>query len=269
MDVRPTELRRSSVKLAFEMVCEADERLVAEGWGTLVGYDYSAGRAAPLPEAVAERLQRGGRRVDPVDELHPDVRRARSRSPSSGCGVSSSRPRPTVCARRDPIEAIHDARKRVKKTRALLRLARPALKPGVPRPQPGAARRRARAVRRARRRRDGRDGRRPRRALLRAAARARVRRGARAARRAGRREPSRSGERATRSHALADDEWPLETLDRDARRRRSSAPTCAGATASRRCRPRADGRTPARVAQAREGPLVPAAAARGDLAGRA
>jgi acyl-CoA thioester hydrolase len=55
--VRPEELRRSSVKIAFRMVCESDGRLVAEGWGTLVGYDYDNGRAAPIPEAVAERLR--------------------------------------------------------------------------------------------------------------------------------------------------------------------------------------------------------------------
>ena len=29
----------------------------------------------------------------------------------------------------DPVEAVHDARKRMKKTRALLRLARPAMRP--------------------------------------------------------------------------------------------------------------------------------------------
>ena len=57
VDVRPEELRRSSVKIAFQMVCEGDERLVAEGWGTLVGYDYAAGRAAPLPESIATRLR--------------------------------------------------------------------------------------------------------------------------------------------------------------------------------------------------------------------
>ena len=58
--MRPTELRRSSVKIAFQMVCEADGRLLAEGWGTLVGYDYDADRAAPFPEAVAERLRAEG-----------------------------------------------------------------------------------------------------------------------------------------------------------------------------------------------------------------
>ena len=49
VDVGPTELRRSSVKLAFQMVCEADERLIAEGWGTLVGYDYEQGARGTVP----------------------------------------------------------------------------------------------------------------------------------------------------------------------------------------------------------------------------
>ena len=57
VDLRIAEIKRSSVQIAFEMRCEADERLLAEGWGTLVGYDYEAGRAAPLPDDVAERLQ--------------------------------------------------------------------------------------------------------------------------------------------------------------------------------------------------------------------
>jgi CHAD domain-containing protein len=37
----------------------------------------------------------------------------------------------SLAAGEDPVEAIHDARKRIKKTRALLRLARPGLKPKV------------------------------------------------------------------------------------------------------------------------------------------
>ena len=57
VDVKPDELRRSSVRIAFRMVSEADERLVAEGWGTLVGYDYEHGRAAPFPEPIARRLR--------------------------------------------------------------------------------------------------------------------------------------------------------------------------------------------------------------------
>ena len=60
VDVRPQELRRSSVKIAFRMVCVADGRLVAEGWGTLVGYDYEQGRPAPFTEAIAERLRAEG-----------------------------------------------------------------------------------------------------------------------------------------------------------------------------------------------------------------
>jgi len=60
VDVRPEELKRSSVKIAFQMVCESDDRLVAEGWGTLVGYDYDAGRAAPFPEEIADRLRAEG-----------------------------------------------------------------------------------------------------------------------------------------------------------------------------------------------------------------
>ena len=57
VDLWVAEVKRSSVKIAFEMRCEADERLLAEGWGTLVGYDYDAGRAAPLPEDVAARMR--------------------------------------------------------------------------------------------------------------------------------------------------------------------------------------------------------------------
>ncbi len=60
VDVKLTELRRSSVKLAFQMVCTADERVIADGWGTLVGYDYEQGRAQALPEAIADRLRAEG-----------------------------------------------------------------------------------------------------------------------------------------------------------------------------------------------------------------
>jgi acyl-CoA thioester hydrolase len=60
VDVKPTDLRRSSVKLAFQMVCTADERVIADGWGTLVGYDYEEGRAQALPEAIADRLRAEG-----------------------------------------------------------------------------------------------------------------------------------------------------------------------------------------------------------------
>jgi acyl-CoA thioester hydrolase len=54
--VRPGELKRSSVRLDFQMRCDGDDRLVAEGYGVVVGYDYEAGRAQPIPEEVRERL---------------------------------------------------------------------------------------------------------------------------------------------------------------------------------------------------------------------
>ncbi len=70
--VRPFALRRSSFRCAFRMVCEADGRLLAEGWGALVGYDYAAGRAAPLPDAMATALRLAGAvDVEPDPDLQP------------------------------------------------------------------------------------------------------------------------------------------------------------------------------------------------------
>ncbi len=54
--ILPSELKRSSVRLGFEMRCEADGRLLAEGHGVIVGYDYASGRAAPFADDVRERL---------------------------------------------------------------------------------------------------------------------------------------------------------------------------------------------------------------------
>ncbi|MBX5470301.1 MAG: acyl-CoA thioesterase [Thermoleophilaceae bacterium] len=59
--VWPSELRRSSVRLQFEMRSESDERLIAEGYGVLVGYDYAQGNARPIPDELRRKLQR-----DPV-----------------------------------------------------------------------------------------------------------------------------------------------------------------------------------------------------------
>jgi acyl-CoA thioester hydrolase len=55
--IRPSEMKRSSIRLEFEMRVETDDRLVADGWGTLVGYDYEAGAARALPDAVRERVE--------------------------------------------------------------------------------------------------------------------------------------------------------------------------------------------------------------------
>jgi acyl-CoA thioester hydrolase len=53
----PAELRRSSLKLAFEMRTEGHDRLVADGWGTLVGYDYGAGESRAIPDVLRERIE--------------------------------------------------------------------------------------------------------------------------------------------------------------------------------------------------------------------
>jgi len=58
--VEPGEVRRSSVRLDFRMVREADRRLIADGYGVLVGYDYAAGRAQAVPEALREQLTVAG-----------------------------------------------------------------------------------------------------------------------------------------------------------------------------------------------------------------
>jgi acyl-CoA thioester hydrolase len=52
----PEELKRSSLKLGFEMQVEGDGRVVADGWGTLVGYDYEQGRPQPIPDEFRERI---------------------------------------------------------------------------------------------------------------------------------------------------------------------------------------------------------------------
>jgi acyl-CoA thioester hydrolase len=54
--VWPSELARSSIKLQFEMRSETDERLIADGYGVLVGYDYVQGRARPIPDELRDRI---------------------------------------------------------------------------------------------------------------------------------------------------------------------------------------------------------------------
>jgi acyl-CoA thioester hydrolase len=53
----PSELGRSSLKLGFEMRTEGGDRLVADGWGTLVGYDYEAGESRPIPDELRARIE--------------------------------------------------------------------------------------------------------------------------------------------------------------------------------------------------------------------
>ncbi len=62
--IRPSHLRRSSFRVAFRMVAERDGRLLAEGWGALVGYDYAGGRATTLPDHLVAALRAAGAVAD-------------------------------------------------------------------------------------------------------------------------------------------------------------------------------------------------------------
>jgi acyl-CoA thioester hydrolase len=57
------DVRRSSFRVPFAM--RVGDRLAAEGYGVLVGYDYRGGRAAPLPDDLRTRLE---------EEVEPDLR---------------------------------------------------------------------------------------------------------------------------------------------------------------------------------------------------
>ena len=59
VDLRIADVRRSSFRVEFRM--RVGERLLADGYGTLVGYEYEHQRAAPLPEDLKERLAAGAR----------------------------------------------------------------------------------------------------------------------------------------------------------------------------------------------------------------
>jgi acyl-CoA thioester hydrolase len=54
--IRPGDVARSSFKVHFEMRSERDGRLLAEGYGVLVGYDYAGGRSMPLPDRARDAL---------------------------------------------------------------------------------------------------------------------------------------------------------------------------------------------------------------------
>jgi acyl-CoA thioester hydrolase len=53
--VRPAEIGTKSLKLEFDM--RVGERLLAEGYGVLVGYDYETETSAPLPEDLKTKLR--------------------------------------------------------------------------------------------------------------------------------------------------------------------------------------------------------------------
>ncbi len=57
-EIVPRKIGNSSLRLGFEMRAVGDGRLVAEGHGTLVGYDYACGASTPLPDELRELLAR-------------------------------------------------------------------------------------------------------------------------------------------------------------------------------------------------------------------
>ncbi|HEU4657124.1 MAG TPA: thioesterase family protein [Capillimicrobium sp.] len=57
--IRPGDVARSAFRTYFEMRSGRDDRLLAEGYGVLVGYDYAAGRSVPLPDRLREALGAG------------------------------------------------------------------------------------------------------------------------------------------------------------------------------------------------------------------
>jgi acyl-CoA thioester hydrolase len=52
---RVADVRRSSFQVPFEM--RVGDRLCAEGYGVLVGFDYAAQRATALPDALRATLE--------------------------------------------------------------------------------------------------------------------------------------------------------------------------------------------------------------------
>jgi len=49
------DVRRSAFQVLFTM--RVDDRVAAEGYGWLVGFDYGQDRSAPLPEGFRKVLQ--------------------------------------------------------------------------------------------------------------------------------------------------------------------------------------------------------------------
>ena len=276
VDVRPEELRRSSVR----------DRVPDGVRGRRPARRRGLGHARRLRLRGRPRARRSRRRSPSVcaprapgspfrHELRAVVRRAAARSPSSAVRreqLEAAADGLREATSDDPVEADpRRAQAAEEDARAAAARAAGDEAQGVPAPQPRAARRRPR---RCRARATPTCWPRPStispsaspgscRSALHDDPRAARRRAGLArrdrARRARRRRCARS-----RTH-----DWPLDELDARRPDGGAQAHLRARARRVRARRPRADARAPARVAQAREGPLVPAAAARGQLAGRA
>src|SRR5215216_500687 len=57
------EVRRSAFQVLFEM--RVGERVAAEGYGWLVGFDYTADKSSPLPESVRSLLENSAAQSSP------------------------------------------------------------------------------------------------------------------------------------------------------------------------------------------------------------
>ena len=66
--------------------------MLAEGWGALVGYDYVAGAACPLPDVLVAALERDGAVARGLTAPQPS-------SASSSSSQSISRRASGICSR--------------------------------------------------------------------------------------------------------------------------------------------------------------------------
>ncbi len=54
--LRPADIARSAFRAEFEMRSGRDDRLLAEGYAALVGFDYGIGKSMPLPDELKRAL---------------------------------------------------------------------------------------------------------------------------------------------------------------------------------------------------------------------
>jgi acyl-CoA thioester hydrolase len=64
--IRPDDIGRSSFKVYFDM--RVGERALADGWGTMVAYDYAAGTTTPVPDRLRKALHAAGARDIPPEQ---------------------------------------------------------------------------------------------------------------------------------------------------------------------------------------------------------
>jgi YbgC/YbaW family acyl-CoA thioester hydrolase len=56
--LRPADIARSAFRIEFEMRSGRDDRLLAEGYAVLVGFNYGIGKSMPLPDDLKTALAR-------------------------------------------------------------------------------------------------------------------------------------------------------------------------------------------------------------------